>query len=108
MSTKDEYWVMGDDGHEYGPVSARQVREWIGENRLERKTPVKTSQTRDWVFLEMLPEFAETLRTVVPLKPENRPARKWRWVLLLLVLALILLLALKQYQPLLQTLLNHV
>ena len=35
-----EYKVMGEDGHEYGPVSAEQIRQWVAERRLERKSPI--------------------------------------------------------------------
>jgi hypothetical protein len=58
MSTGQEYTVMGDDGRDYGPVSAEQIRIWIADERLEKKTPVKTPATKDWIFLGTLPEFA--------------------------------------------------
>jgi hypothetical protein len=52
------YKVLGTDGNEYGPVSAEQVRQWIAENRVEKKTPVRLEGEADWVFLGSLPEFA--------------------------------------------------
>jgi len=52
------YKILGSDGNEYGPVSAEQVRKWIAENRVEKKTPVIPEGAPDWVFLESLPEFA--------------------------------------------------
>ncbi|MGD0743681.1 MAG: GYF domain-containing protein [Verrucomicrobiota bacterium] len=52
------YKVLGSDGNEYGPVSAGQVKEWIAENRVEKKTPVIPEGGTDWVFLDSLPEFA--------------------------------------------------
>ena len=52
------YKILGSDGNEYGPVSAEQVKKWIAENRVEKKTPVIPEGASDWVFLESLPEFA--------------------------------------------------
>jgi len=52
------YKILGSDGNEYGPVSAEQVKKWIAENRLEKKSPVKLEGAPDWVFLQSLPEFA--------------------------------------------------
>jgi len=72
MITLPEYQVMGENGVEYGPVSAEQVRVWIGERRLDAKTPVKPAGVRDWVFLESLPEFAAAFQSPAP-----RPKRHW-------------------------------
>jgi len=52
------YKILGSDGNEYGPVSAEQVKKWIAENRVEKKTPVLLEGAPDWVFLESLPAFA--------------------------------------------------
>ena len=53
------YKILGSDGNEYSPVSAEQVKKWIAENRVEKKTPVIPEGEPDWVFLCSLPEFAE-------------------------------------------------
>ncbi len=52
------YKILGSDGNEYGLVSAEQVKKWIMENRVEKKTPVMPEGGMDWVFLCSLPEFA--------------------------------------------------
>ena len=52
------YKILGSDGNEYGSVSAEQVKKWIAENRVEKKTPVIPEGGADWVFLFSLPEFA--------------------------------------------------
>ncbi|HEX7569720.1 MAG TPA: hypothetical protein VF492_04390, partial [Verrucomicrobiae bacterium] len=57
MITQPEYKVMGEDGHDYGPVSAEQIRKWVVEQRLDRKSPILPPDSKDWVFLESLPEF---------------------------------------------------
>lgn len=58
MSKMAEYTVMGEDGKEYGPVSADEVRQWVAEGRLEKKSPIKPATAKDWVFLGELPEFS--------------------------------------------------
>ena len=51
------YKILGSDGNEYGPVPARQIKQWIVENRVDKKTPVFPDGAADWVFLESLQEF---------------------------------------------------
>jgi hypothetical protein len=58
MKAPTEYIVMGEDGKEYGPTPAKQIRQWVAEGRLDKKTPVKHGDARDWVFLGQVPEFA--------------------------------------------------
>ena len=97
MNNQPTYVVMGDDGNEYGPVSAEQIRDWVRENRLERKTPVKPDTAKDWLFLEMLPEFKDVLDTVMPQKGSRPASRKWVILFLLLLLAGAVWLVLKKY-----------
>jgi hypothetical protein len=53
------YKILGSDGHEYGPLSAGKIKQWIADERVEKKTPVLPEGAADWVFLSSLPEFAE-------------------------------------------------
>jgi hypothetical protein len=53
------YKILGSDGHEYGPLSIEKVKQWIAENRVEKKTPVLPDGAADWVFLSSMPEFTE-------------------------------------------------
>jgi hypothetical protein len=52
------YKIIGQDGKEYGPVTAEQLRQWIAEGRLERETPIFVEGAKDWHFVGLLPEFA--------------------------------------------------
>jgi len=68
------YKIIGQDGKEYGPVTAEQLRQWITENRVERQTPVFTDGAKDWTFVGLLPEFAApfaggTPPTITPFQP---------------------------------------
>ena len=96
MITLPEYKAMGEDGHEYGPVAAEQIRAWVLEQRLERKSPVLPPDSKDWVFLESLPEFADLFRPPVP-PPARRFNPKWLLVLAVVLLAGMILVALKKF-----------
>jgi len=52
------YKIIGQDGKEYGPITAAQLRQWIAEKRVESRTPVFTDGAKDWTFVGLLPEFA--------------------------------------------------
>lgn len=82
---KLEYTVMGDDGKEYGPVSFEQIRQWIAEGRLEKKTPVKPVHAGDWIFLCDLQEFVPIF-ALPPLRPPPSPSRKGPLIFLVLII----------------------
>jgi hypothetical protein len=63
------YKIIGQDGREYGPVSAEQLRRWIAENRVEIRTPVFTDSAQDWTFVGLLPEFAGHFPGAAPHAP---------------------------------------
>lgn len=75
MSMAREYIVMGEDGKEYGPVSAQQIRRWVAEGRLDKKTPVKPSEMPDWIFIGLLPEFADLFAPPSPNMPRVFPRK---------------------------------
>jgi hypothetical protein len=73
------YKTIGKDGHEYGPATGEQIRQWIAEGRVERQTPVFVDGAKDWNFVGLLPEFAhcftgEAPPPIAPLKPGTSPA----------------------------------
>jgi hypothetical protein len=68
------YKIIGQDGKEYGPTTAEQLRQWIAENRVERRTPVFVDGAKDWNFVGLLTEFANCFAhsappPIAPLKP---------------------------------------
>ena len=95
MITPPDYQVMGEDGQEYGPVSDEQIRAWVAEHRLERKSPVKPPDSRDWVFLESLPEFADLFAPPAP-PPPKRQLQKWPLAVVMILVIGLILLALKK------------
>lgn len=55
------YRILGADNKEYGPVTAEQVRQWIGERRLNAQSLVQAEGSTGWRPLSLFPEFSATL-----------------------------------------------
>jgi hypothetical protein len=64
MST--HYKILGSDGQEYGPVQLEQVKQWIADRRVERKSRVLAEGTADWTVLENVPEIAALFTPAAP------------------------------------------
>jgi hypothetical protein len=52
------YKIISENGQEYGPATAEEIRQWIAEGRVERRTPIFVEGAKDWNFVALLPEFA--------------------------------------------------
>jgi hypothetical protein len=66
---------MGEDGKEYGPSTSAEIRQWVAEGRMDKKTPVKHAEKGDWIFLGEVPEFADLFKPKLP-PPPPPPPRK--------------------------------
>jgi TM2 domain-containing membrane protein YozV len=55
------YRIIGQDGNQYGPVGADQLRRWIAENRATAQTLVQVEGAQEWKPLGSLSEFAADL-----------------------------------------------
>src|SRR5882724_12507833 len=64
------YKIIGADQKEYGPVTADQMRQWIGEGRINGQTPVQASGDTAWKPLSMFAEFA----AILPSTPAAPPS----------------------------------
>jgi len=60
------YKVIGTDQREYGPISAEQVRQWIGERRLNSMSLGQAEDTKEWKPLTAFPDFLAALQSVAP------------------------------------------
>src|SRR5437870_755110 len=67
------YKILGTDQKEYGPVSAEQLQQWIGEGRVHGQTATQTEGAADWKPLSTFAEFAGSLRADPP--PVSPPPR---------------------------------
>ena len=63
------YKIIGADGHEYGPVNATQLRQWMAEGRANSQTRVQPEGGSEWVPLGSLTEFADAFGSAVPPPP---------------------------------------
>lgn len=72
------YKIIGSDGQQYGPVSAEQLRSWLGQNRVNAQTLIQPEGATEWKAASTFPEFAGDLRPAPPLTAPpsvNLPAR---------------------------------
>jgi hypothetical protein len=60
------YYIQGADKKEYGPISAEQIRQWIGENRLNRASPCRAAEDTVWKSLGEFPEFGDAFLAQPP------------------------------------------
>ena len=69
------YFIIGGDGKEYGPVTDADVRLWIAEGRLNAESRAKAENDAEFRALAQFPEFAAALApsaapaTIAPLPP---------------------------------------
>ena len=60
------YIILGSDGQEYGPIPLEQIKQWIAEQRVERKTRVRIEGAADWTILDGVPEIAVLFARAAP------------------------------------------
>jgi hypothetical protein len=60
------YRMIGADGREYGPISADQLRQWIGQGRANAATSVLPEGASEWKPLGSLPEFSMLFAAPTP------------------------------------------
>lgn len=53
------YFIIGGDGKQYGPVTGGQMREWVTQGRVNAQTRVRSEAGPDWQPLESWPELAD-------------------------------------------------
>ena len=53
------YKIIGVDQKEYGPLPADQIRQWIGEGRLNNQTMAQAEGSDEWKTLSEFSEFSE-------------------------------------------------
>ena len=65
-----KFYFKSNDGEEYGPISASDVREWQNQGRMNNESLVRYSNSRDW---KPLSDFSE-LNSLTP-TPTRTPTR---------------------------------
>ncbi len=60
------YFIIGGDGKEYGPVTADDIRQWLAEGRLNAHSLAKAESDAEFRPLEKFPEFAALFAAAAP------------------------------------------
>lgn len=53
-------YFKSNDGEEYGPISAIDVREWQNQGRMNSESLVRYEDSEDWLPLSNFPELSST------------------------------------------------
>ena len=61
-----KFYFKSNDGEEYGPISASDVREWQNQGRMNNESLVRYSNSRDWKPLSDFSELNSTTPTPTP------------------------------------------
>ena len=67
-----EYKIIGGDGHEYGPASLEEIRQWCEDGRVASGTPVWRGDERRWQPASLRDELKWDLPS--PTAPPAMPA----------------------------------
>ena len=67
------YFVIGGDHKEYGPVTDTDVQQWLAEGRLNSESQIKAESDAEFRRLALFPEFATFLAPAAtgPLPPQT-------------------------------------
>ena len=60
------YFIIGGDGKQYGPITDADLCKWIEEGRLNQQSLAKGESDAEFRPLSTFPEFADALGTLVP------------------------------------------
>ena len=63
------YFIIGGDGKEYGPITGADVRLWLAEGRLNAQSAARREADANWQPLGALAEFAEAFSNPPPIAP---------------------------------------
>ena len=68
-----KFYFKSNDGEEYGPISAIDVREWQNQGRMNNESLVRYSNSRDW---KPLSDFSELNSPTPTPTPTPSPAQQ--------------------------------
>jgi len=63
------YKIIGTDQREYGPLASDQIRQWIGEGRLNGQTRAQSEGSAEWKTLSDFSEFNAALAARAAMSP---------------------------------------
>lgn len=59
------YFMLGGDGKQYGPVTAEQLRQWVAEGRANSHTQVRSEANGTWQTFGTVPELTASASAFV-------------------------------------------
>ena len=76
METTSEttYMILGGDGQQYGPVTAKEFQAWTRDGRVNGQTQVLATGAAAWVAASTLPELGMAALVVPPIPISTGPA----------------------------------
>jgi hypothetical protein len=84
------YIIIGNDGKEYGPIPADDVRQWIADGRINAQTKAQVAGTGEWKRLAEFPEFSDLRKSPLPPSlPAATPAKTSGMAITSLVLSIL-------------------
>jgi len=86
-----EYFMRGDDGKEYGPVSAQELRQWVSEDRANGQTEVRVVKGGPFLALNLVPELNAPVANALAQQSAKETIQQFAILLLPLLLLVALL-----------------
>ena len=68
------YFIIGSDGKEYGPVTGADVRQWMAAGRVGLQSKARIEGAAEWKLLSEFPEFSAPPPSPPPLPAGAAPA----------------------------------
>ena len=69
-----EYYFKALDEKEYGPLEQAQIRDWLGQGRMDGNSQVRSADSDDWSPLSGHPELSELLAPSRSTPPSPTPS----------------------------------
>jgi uncharacterized membrane protein len=63
------YFIIGGDGKEYGPITEGNLRQWVAEGRINAQTQTRTDADPSWRALGTFPELSDIFNTPPTIAP---------------------------------------
>ena len=73
MSTR-QFYFKSEDGNEYGPITAEEIRDWQAQGRMNSESLVRYTNSREWLPLSSYDELATAPPPAPAQESEPEPA----------------------------------
>src|SRR5437870_2848978 len=81
MTIEPAYWVVADDGKEYGPIPESELLSWIQDGRIRGHNQVLLEGSTEWQTADIHPQFRHLFAPpTLTARPKRQGARIVAWV----------------------------